>query len=611
MNRDKFFKIVLYLFLSAVTVVSFLDTTMVNTAFLYKLYTPVSFVLGLVIIVKVVFDVKEKWDGISSLILLLLTGFILIGNCYYEQSFVFEYLLLIVAARGMDYKKILKVYLAETLVLYAVTFLLVCSGTIVNNINYRDEAGKNAGMSFGFIYCTDFAAHVFYTLGILVFVRREKITVFENIAMYLAAFFVHFYSDANTSTICILLLAVFVTVRKLDKKGILSGDNKIIKKITESKWSRIIDYFMPFLAMLMIFLGIIFLANPESLDGLNNILSLRISTIAAAFKRFKVAFFGNEIFELGMGGRNGAVGLPDGYYFLDCSYASILFKKGLLPFVSILGMWVMISKNQRSSCNYRGVFVFMLIAVHSVMEHHLFEIAYNPFYLLAFSGLYSADNSYSDSEETINESEEDEGTVAPASYVKPISWIIIFALFVEIVCFNFESVVSRFDSVDNISDHVTGYYGVYNMSNTVFSYTENNIIFACSNFDRIPGSINVGIGMYELNNQEIQTDGSYTVNIYSSPDGTTENAVLVTSNTAYSGEKASSYFDSGLKEIPNTLFIEMIPSKKCLYYFSDFEFDGVKPIDINMLRFGGILLFLGIGYFFTKDMWFKEDLWLT
>lgn len=111
------------------------------------------------------FAIAKGHSGIDTL---LETGFLIIG------------------ANGIEYKKILKVYLIVKVPITICTMIAGYTGLITNLVYHR---GEKVRMAFGFIYPTDFAAHVVYMIAAWVLIRQVRCSWIEIGMMIICVIF--------------------------------------------------------------------------------------------------------------------------------------------------------------------------------------------------------------------------------------------------------------------------------------------------------------------------------------------------------------------------------------------------------------------------------------
>ena len=102
--------------------------------------------------------------------------------------------------------------------------------------------------------------------------------------------------------------------------------------------------------------------------------------------------FGQFIEEQGWGGVADPTGIdPAKYFFIDDMYIRMLFEYGIIVFAVVLILLIVIGHKAIGAKQYVLFAAIVMIGVHSFMEHHLLEMAYNPFLLVLLAGIDTAD----------------------------------------------------------------------------------------------------------------------------------------------------------------------------------------------------------------------------
>ena len=110
---------------------------------------------------------------------------------------------------------------------------------------------------------------------------------------------------------------------------------------------------------------------------LDSILSQRLSFSKKGMEVYGFSIFGQYI---PMQGNGGSTETPSNYFFLDSSYISILLQYGLIIFMMILILWGIIGFRARKEKDWVLLWILAMIAFQSIMEQHLLDISYNPFF---------------------------------------------------------------------------------------------------------------------------------------------------------------------------------------------------------------------------------------
>lgn len=279
--------------------------------------------------------------------------------------------LLIVGAYGIGYQRIFKVYLMISVPITIWTIIASQTGEITDLVYHQGERIRE---SFGFIYPTDFAAHIFFIIMIWVLLRQLKCTYFELGIMLAIVLFLHFNCDTRCSEIAILLMILLVIGMKISHsiKRTLPFQPALLKIIKTG------CFLSPFaFSTIMIFLCRFY--NPENalMVYLNNILSSRLMLGKRTFDDYDTTLWGQYVEMYGKGGKLEA---PEYYSFIDCSYINILMRFGLCVFIIVLfSIEIVMLKN----INNTFVLVTLtIVCLTSMIEHHLFEFHYNIFIIL-------------------------------------------------------------------------------------------------------------------------------------------------------------------------------------------------------------------------------------
>ncbi len=311
-----------------------------------------------------------------KMILGVATSIIFMMSCFSNgYIFLWDLSILIFGAINISYKKILKVYSILGSIILGIAILAALTGST------KDLVYTNGRHSFGIVYPTDFAAHVvFLSLTIWVVLRKIPATVMAFIMVGLS-FFLYHYCIARCGAIVMGLSAIAVLY--IEQTESWKRDNKIIQWFAKTI-DRILVIWMPLCAAIIVGLSIKYDSENVKLDAINKLISSRLYLANKAISEYGIKPFGTAFYMIGGGSDTVSRG---GYNFVDSSYCMILLRYGamVLAIVCILSIWT--ASNAVKSKNRRLLMALALISVHSMIEHHLLELAYNPFLLVAFSDL--------------------------------------------------------------------------------------------------------------------------------------------------------------------------------------------------------------------------------
>ena len=138
----------------------------------------------------------------------------LIGVKTGNLNYVFLPFIFGLIAKGLYLKDIIKCYFVFCWILIVGTFLCCHMGLLENMVSFREEKVRN---SFGFIYATDFAAHIFYLVLMYFYLRSGKFNLIEIMLFLYSSFFIANQCDARLDSICIIMIVFFSIYINLTK----------------------------------------------------------------------------------------------------------------------------------------------------------------------------------------------------------------------------------------------------------------------------------------------------------------------------------------------------------------------------------------------------------
>ena len=280
--------------------------------------------------------------------------------------------ILVIGAFGIDFKKILKVYLFETLLLVAFTTIAAITGLIPHIISHQRGVTR---YSLGAIWCTDYAARIFFLILVVLYLYSARMKIYHWIGVFAVACVVFIFTFGKLDFACMVIaIAVFFLHELIQKK---EQENKC-RTTWNSIWEKLAPFFTPVAAAIMTILTLLYSSDNAILSKLNNALSSRLSLGHRAFSEIGVTILGQEVEWIGMGGVTNDVA-PKGYNFVDCSYLNILFTFGILIAVALIALHAYMAYSHRK--DLRFVIVIAMVSLNCIVAHHFIEVAYNPFWV--------------------------------------------------------------------------------------------------------------------------------------------------------------------------------------------------------------------------------------
>lgn len=240
---------------------------------------------------------------------------------------------------------------------------------------YRGENGSSIRMALGICYPTDLAAYIVFLMFAYICIRDIDITNIELGIMLVLAIAVFYITDARTDFIIMLLIIIFTYGTKLAIKR----NVWVLKKTRTLKTMLIFSQVLP--GMFMWLVTVLYRDDSWIMNKLNAMLSFRLSLGKFALDNYDGTFFGQWIYERGLGGRTDL----DDYFFIDSSYLSIGLKYGLLMLIMLIFLNCLVGLQMLKKEKWMVIIALMIMALQCMLEHHFIQYWYNPFLIFIFS----------------------------------------------------------------------------------------------------------------------------------------------------------------------------------------------------------------------------------
>ena len=357
LNKERVF----YIGFSLYLIVAFIRTTMfidiIPSIFLKFLkYLELAFIFC-----KIIF--MQKYSK-NKLIIAICCGFIfLLSFCFSTYRLLLEYLLIIIAAKDVPIKKIIKIYLIIVIPMLIIT--IVCSklGVIENLIYSRNGKMRQA---LGVNYPTDFAAYIFFITLAYIALKDGKMKLHNYLVILIIAILVYELTNARLDVISIFIVLFLLFINQL--------------KINLFK-TKIIKYFFICSFLLFSFMAIFFTINYNP-DNSNYVLAdklfsgrLRIGN--KMYNEYGIKMFGQEIDDHGWGGDLEENYEYEEYNYIDSSYLRIILKNGLIVFILIMISNLYLCYKFYNNKQYIMLIVCFMISLNSLVAQHYTDFSYN------------------------------------------------------------------------------------------------------------------------------------------------------------------------------------------------------------------------------------------
>lgn len=361
---------------SIYTALAVLQTTMFNVYINNEISKMIRIFFITIVIVKILlFDAYNK----KQLLLIFLISISYIG-CWLKNdySLILDLVFLIIGSNNISLKKIVKMHFYISMIITILAIIAVNLGIIEHIIYYRNGMARYA---FGSIYCTDFAARIFYLIVSYCYIKFSKLSNFNILVFMLLGGFVFYYSDARLDSLSIFITSIiflYIIMKRNLNTNINLFNNFIIKSI--------LIFSVPLCAIFSIILTNMYSLSNNKMVLLNQILSRRLYLGKMGINMYGFKLLGQKITMIGHGGTNGQT---DNYFFIDCSYLNIALRFGIIILIILCSYCVIINKKCFKNKEPLIPIIISIIAINSLVAHHFIDIAYNPFIIALFATIES------------------------------------------------------------------------------------------------------------------------------------------------------------------------------------------------------------------------------
>lgn len=310
--------------------------------------------LALVLLIINFFVQSKKYKRKEFIILLLIISISAVVTFVSKDREIIKIVLLICTAISIDFQKFIKYDFKLKLI--STIIIILCYYLNLTDVYYMYRSDGTIRSSMGFSHPNIFGGFVFSIVCDYIFLRKDKINIFDIVVIILLSFGVSYFSDSRTSQICIILVMLGSIFIKIDKIKIL--DLKLVKFIVNN------SFFI--FSIISFILAYLLVQNNPTVINLNESLSGRISFIARFFDEYVVNLFGREIEIIGTLQSKTTGESP---WILDNSYAMILLRYGVVTFL-MMGIFLNIFfKNTYKYDKYILIIMFVFLILRNYRKH--------------------------------------------------------------------------------------------------------------------------------------------------------------------------------------------------------------------------------------------------
>lgn len=278
---------------------------------------------------------------------------------------------LVFGAKGLDYKKLLQYYFSISS-FFCISIITLCRlGIIRDNIAEPDNrfnlltSNYSIRHSFGYVWPTDFATHVFFILLTLWIIKKGRLNLLLIMVYLVIPYLIVLYTDSRLGAGCIVLLVIFSLFIQIREK---CGFNF-------SKINLFYVFWIPLIAFVVLFLTYHYNSSDDFWVLLDTMLSERLRLGNEAFQDYGVKLFGQYYVQYG--GQNSG----DFYNFIDSSYIQLIIIYGAIYTFLFLSGFVTVAFKAYKRKDMAMLLAIFVAGISGAIAQHFLQIFMNPILL--------------------------------------------------------------------------------------------------------------------------------------------------------------------------------------------------------------------------------------
>lgn len=317
---------------------------------------------------------KDYKRFVEYIIIIIICGLSYVSSSY---NFIPWLSIVVIAVSDIDYHKLIDTYL-----IFMGLFLLtvICESQIgsIENLVYYSSGRLRS--SWGIAYTTDFASYCLFLASYLWIKLRKVNELYSLIPAFVSLYISIYIADSNTSSFCSAILMFFILFDVI--RNILKDKYSLIK------YKKIFDGFLilvfPLCTIFIFVMLYLYHLDLPIAKTIDTFMHYRISLAHSAIHTYGIRPFGSFFNMIGAGGSTFTTTF-ESYNFIDDTYALLLIRYGWVILILISILWTVVMKKMLACNNYRIALVMVLIAIHSISEHHFPELNFNILLALPFA----------------------------------------------------------------------------------------------------------------------------------------------------------------------------------------------------------------------------------
>ena len=323
-------------------------------------------------------ELLNKKICIKEIFLLLFVSLLAFPVTIHNNGTLFIMILFIYCARSIDFRKIAKFSLLESILLL---FLVIFSSKIGIITNYISTEGGRIREYLGFRYALFSPMILFNITALELYLHKDKFSPFRYIILFILNYYVYIKTDSRLSFYLSILLILFI--------AILTRFPNFFKKRNVLCKIMVFSFILCSIFSLVTTINYDY-SNPY-MSKLNEILGRRLYLGHISLDMYPINLLGHDTKYIGNGLDMYGNKTSGTYFYVDCLYLNLLEKYGLIFTVILLLLLTYSLSNTLKEKDYFLLVILTFFALHGIIDDLEIYIYYNTFWFIISKNFKSID----------------------------------------------------------------------------------------------------------------------------------------------------------------------------------------------------------------------------
>lgn len=348
-----------------------------NVKFLSIFMNKINYIIYLGLLLCILLKIKtyrkkELIFMVFSLIVITISWIISKNNS------IFILFLFIFAMKNIEFDSLIKFDLKMKILFVPIVIGLHYLGLTNDLIMYREDGTVRSSMGFG--HPNTFAVYLFAIFCEYIYLNRDK-KRFLGISILAIVVFnmINYFSDSRGSAYTIIMLYLFITVKKIDFIGLIN------KKFVKYFLTSIIFIFTAF----SYFISINYNPYNKMMYEINKIFTGRISSSYKFLNNYNINLLGNELYIVST---KQSLLTGENTIILDNAYIKLILQLGIITYLIFAIYYTLSIRKAYSKNNYILVILFFIFAIRGLFGNVLFYLYGNVFLLYFSEVIFKTEN---------------------------------------------------------------------------------------------------------------------------------------------------------------------------------------------------------------------------